>query len=240
MTSLTRMRIKLLPVRHLRSKVKRARAASVPRSRFQLHSVIKWRHAVTYRWSSEACAILYQPPWVQTKGPLHLLKARWRSSEHFFSYWLICCPEVSYYSGDKDGIRTHASQHVSTCQQQKKFCFSWLRRQQSRDASKAPDCRLESSTAAIQNHKWLQVLRSTCASLTTVLHQKAPKNRIVNASAPVTLDNFTAVKLVFLPPNTTATAQPLHQGVIRAVKQPYKKKLLLRFHLAIKCGSFHK
>lgn len=59
-----------------------------------------------------------------------------------------------------------------------------------------------------------------------------------NASARVTLDNLTAVKLAFLPPNTTASTQPLDQGIILAVKQLYKNNLLHRFVLAIECGSF--
>ncbi|KAH8009960.1 hypothetical protein HPB51_023016 [Rhipicephalus microplus] len=70
----------------------------------------------------------------------------------------------------------------------------------------------------------------------------AAKNRRVviildNALAHVALDNLTAVKLAFLPPNTTAIAQPLDQGIIRAVKQLYKKNLLRRFLLAIECGK---
>ncbi|KAH8021837.1 hypothetical protein HPB51_018543 [Rhipicephalus microplus] len=53
----------------------------------------------------------------------------------------------------------------------------------------------------------------------------------------LSLDNLTAVKLAFLPPNTTAIAQPLDQGIIRALKQLYKKNLLRRLLLAIKCGK---
>ncbi|KAH8028533.1 hypothetical protein HPB51_017659 [Rhipicephalus microplus] len=58
-----------------------------------------------------------------------------------------------------------------------------------------------------------------------------------NASAHVALDNLTAVKLAFLPPNTPAIAQPLGQGIIRAVKKLYKKNLLREFLLAIECGK---
>ncbi|KAH8038476.1 hypothetical protein HPB51_001649 [Rhipicephalus microplus] len=69
----------------------------------------------------------------------------------------------------------------------------------------------------------------------------AKKGKVVlildNASVHVALDNLTAVKLAFLPPNTSAIAQPLDQGIIRAVKQLYKKlykkNLLRRFLLAI-------
>ncbi|KAH7964628.1 hypothetical protein HPB51_027131 [Rhipicephalus microplus] len=70
----------------------------------------------------------------------------------------------------------------------------------------------------------------------------AAKNRRVviildNSSVHVPLDDLTAVKLAFLPSNTTGIAQPLDQGIIRAVKQFYKKNLLRRFLLAIECGK---
>lgn len=54
-----------------------------------------------------------------------------------------------------------------------------------------------------------------------------------NASAHVDLGNLAAIKLLFLPPNTTALAQPLDQGIIRCVKQTYRKNLLRRMLLAM-------
>ncbi|XP_037564678.1 tigger transposable element-derived protein 4-like [Dermacentor silvarum] len=58
-----------------------------------------------------------------------------------------------------------------------------------------------------------------------------------NASAHVDLDNLTAIKLLFLPPNTTALAQPLDQGIIRSVKQTYRKNLLRRMLLVMDSGK---
>ncbi|KAH6948631.1 hypothetical protein HPB50_025410 [Hyalomma asiaticum] len=68
-------------------------------------------------------------------------------------------------------------------------------------------------------------------------HFSAKKRNVLivldNASAHVDLDNLTAIKLLFLPPNTTALAQPLDQGIIRSVKQTTRKNLLRRMLLAI-------
>ncbi|KAH8028781.1 hypothetical protein HPB51_019580 [Rhipicephalus microplus] len=77
------------------------------------------------------------------------------------------------------------------------------------------------------------------ASSIVVLRTKNRRVVIIldNTSGHVALDNLTAVKLAFLPPNTTAIAQPLGQGIIRAVKQLYKKNLLRRFLLTIECGK---
>ncbi|XP_037558463.1 jerky protein homolog-like [Dermacentor silvarum] len=55
--------------------------------------------------------------------------------------------------------------------------------------------------------------------------------------AHVDLDNLTAIKLLFLPPNTTALAQPLDQGIIRSVKQTYRKNLLRRMLLVMDSGK---
>ncbi|EEC19457.1 transposase, putative [Ixodes scapularis] len=54
-----------------------------------------------------------------------------------------------------------------------------------------------------------------------------------NASAHVQVENLSAIKLVFLAPITTALAQPLDQGIIRAVKQTYRKNLLRRMLLSM-------
>lgn len=47
-----------------------------------------------------------------------------------------------------------------------------------------------------------------------------------NVSSHVEVTNLTAIKLVFLAPNTTALSQPLDKGVIQVVKQLYRKNLL--------------
>uniref|UniRef100_A0A2R5LAU9 Putative tick transposon n=1 Tax=Ornithodoros turicata TaxID=34597 RepID=A0A2R5LAU9_9ACAR len=70
----------------------------------------------------------------------------------------------------------------------------------------------------------------------------AAKNRRVvvvldNASSHVDVANLTAIKLVFLAPNTTSLSQPLDQGVIRVVKQLYRKNLLRRMLLAMENGK---
>ncbi|XP_037568243.1 tigger transposable element-derived protein 4-like [Dermacentor silvarum] len=57
------------------------------------------------------------------------------------------------------------------------------------------------------------------------------------SAAHVGLDNRAALKLVFLPPNTSAITQPLDQGVIQAVKQLYKKNLQNRILQALECGK---
>ncbi|XP_064479059.1 tigger transposable element-derived protein 4-like [Ornithodoros turicata] len=52
-----------------------------------------------------------------------------------------------------------------------------------------------------------------------------------NASSHTQLENWTSVELAFLPPNTTAIVQPLDQGVIRSVKQIYRKNIMRRILL---------
>lgn len=54
-----------------------------------------------------------------------------------------------------------------------------------------------------------------------------------NVLVHVTLDNLAAIKLLFLPPNTTTLTQPLDQGIIHSVKQLYRKNLLRGMYLAM-------
>ena len=60
-------------------------------------------------------------------------------------------------------------------------------------------------------------------------HMKRQKRRILlfldNATChpALTLSN---IKLQFLPPNSTSKVQPLNQGIIKALKARYRKKLL--------------
>jgi len=47
-----------------------------------------------------------------------------------------------------------------------------------------------------------------------------------NCPAHTDVDNLSATKLVFLPPNTTSVLQPCDQGIIYAFKQQYRKRLV--------------
>ena len=49
-----------------------------------------------------------------------------------------------------------------------------------------------------------------------------------NCPAHPVVDGLTNVKVAFLPPNATSKLQPMDQGVIRALKVRYRKKLLTR------------
>ena len=51
---------------------------------------------------------------------------------------------------------------------------------------------------------------------------------IFNCPAHPNVDNFKAIELVFLPPNTTSKTQPMDQGVIRALKAFYRTNVVKR------------
>lgn len=48
-----------------------------------------------------------------------------------------------------------------------------------------------------------------------------------NCPAHPNVDNLRAIKLVFLPPNTTSLLQPMDQGVIKSLKVHYRKLMVL-------------
>ena len=55
-----------------------------------------------------------------------------------------------------------------------------------------------------------------------------------NCPAHTDVDNLSATKLVFLPPNTTSVLQPRDQGIIYAFKQQYRKRLVRHvLHLSL-------
>ena len=49
---------------------------------------------------------------------------------------------------------------------------------------------------------------------------------IDNCPAHRHIDNLKAIKLYFLPPNTTSKTQPIYQGVIRSLKAKYPKNVV--------------
>ncbi|XP_069131722.1 tigger transposable element-derived protein 4-like [Argopecten irradians] len=56
---------------------------------------------------------------------------------------------------------------------------------------------------------------------------------IDNCPAHPQIHDLRAIKLIFLPPNTTSNTQPMDQGVIQNLKVHYRKRLLLRHIKAI-------
>ncbi|XP_033730921.1 tigger transposable element-derived protein 4-like [Pecten maximus] len=56
---------------------------------------------------------------------------------------------------------------------------------------------------------------------------------IDNCPAHPVIKDLRAIKLIFLPPNTTSNTQPMDQGVIKNLKVHYRKRLLLRHVKAI-------
>ncbi|XP_037572329.1 tigger transposable element-derived protein 4 [Dermacentor silvarum] len=54
-----------------------------------------------------------------------------------------------------------------------------------------------------------------------------------NCSAHCNISNLEAIRLVFLPPNTTAALQPMDQGIIQYVKKRYRTQVLERMLLCM-------
>ena len=54
-----------------------------------------------------------------------------------------------------------------------------------------------------------------------------------NCTAHPDLSGLNAIKLIFLPPNTTSKLQPMDQGIIKNLKVHYRKNMLLRYVAAV-------
>ena len=54
-----------------------------------------------------------------------------------------------------------------------------------------------------------------------------------NCTAHPDFSGLSAIKLIFLPPNTTSKLQPMDQGIIKNLKVHYRKNMLLRYVAAV-------
>lgn len=61
-----------------------------------------------------------------------------------------------------------------------------------------------------------------------------------NCGAHGSVPNLEAIRLEFLPPNTTSVLQPMDQGVIRNIKAHYRARLLSRTVLCLDSGKVYK
>ena len=71
--------------------------------------------------------------------------------------------------------------------------------------------------------QWVKKLDMKC-------HRQHPRVAliVINCPAHPKIKGLKAVKLVFLPPNTTSRTQPIDQGVIRALKHHYRKQVIVK------------
>ena len=56
---------------------------------------------------------------------------------------------------------------------------------------------------------------------------------IDNYSANLDIDNLKAIKLYFLPPNTTSKTQPTEQGAIRSLKAKYRTNVVRKINQSV-------
>ena len=107
--------------------------------------------------------------------------------------------------------------------------------------SKKPRCFKEKNIGALNiiyrhNNKAWMTSQLFCEWLDIVNNQMRSTNRkiilIVDNCAAHPHVERSNIKLVFLPPNTTAKLQPCDAGIIQAVKLQYRKKLLRKIAFA--------
>lgn len=60
---------------------------------------------------------------------------------------------------------------------------------------------------------------------------------IDNCAAHPTINNLGNIKIVFLPSNITAVLQPMNQGIIKCLKQNFRKMLVLQLIDNVKKGK---
>lgn len=80
-----------------------------------------------------------------------------------------------------------------------------------------------------------EVFRSWLQGLERQFSAKKRKVLLVidNCSAHCSVSDIQAIRIVFLPPNTTAALQPINQGMIQYVKKKYRKQVLERMLLCM-------
>ncbi|XP_008180069.1 tigger transposable element-derived protein 4-like [Acyrthosiphon pisum] len=90
------------------------------------------------------------------------------------------------------------------------------------------ECTNSTSTHKLEK---VGVLAVSIISLDTLFGKQKRKIILFVDSCPAHPRDIptTNIKLVFLPPNTTSKLQPIDQGIIKVIKQKYRKKLVQRY-----------
>lgn len=95
-----------------------------------------------------------------------------------------------------------------------------------------------------QRHAWMtsELFKNWIQQLDTMFGKQKRKIILFVDNCPAHPKDIpvTNIKLAFLPPNSTSKLQPLDQGIIKVVKQKYRKKLVQRYLRDMECGSSSK